>query len=62
MSGAERKQFVEDTVSSIPPAAKIRVAIAHNIRERQFLRQLLKLSEQRTRVVEVAAVAAEVAR
>ena len=55
MSEPERQQLIEDAVSAIPPAKQIRLAISHNIRERQLLRQLLKLSEQRERVKEVSA-------
>ncbi len=39
---------------NIPKPDEIRRRIAENIRQRQFLRQLLKLAEQRQRVEEVS--------
>ncbi len=44
------KRFTEQ----IPDPEKIRERIAENLRERQLLRQMLRLSEQRAKVREVS--------
>jgi hypothetical protein len=48
------QQLIKNAVAALPPVKEVRLAIAHNLRERQLLRQLLKLSEQRERVQEVS--------
>ena len=48
------KEAVDGFVRQIPDPPEIRERIAENLRERQLLRQLLKLSEQRQKVREVS--------
>jgi hypothetical protein len=57
---AQSEKPVEGYLTNLPRTEEIRRQIAKNIRERQLLRQLLKLSEQRERVA--AVVVAEAAR
>jgi len=45
---------IEGYLDNIPEPEEIRVRIAENIRQRQLLRQLLKLAEQRRKVEEVS--------
>jgi len=48
---AERKEPIRNILATLPDQAEVRRRIAENLQERQLLRQLLRLAEQR-RVVE----------
>lgn len=48
------KETIKGFVEQIPKPAEIRERIAENLRERQVLRQLLKLSEQQEKMREAS--------